>query len=204
MNITNRIHNSYLMTKLARQLVGRDLAQAQAREKNAPIPATKPARQVVGRDLTQRANNAAIPVTKFVGDGPIGAFAKGVTSMFGGPSDDMMDYQIEKATQPDPQYLQRANQKGVLGKYYDDKVKQDYAINPRYGDTGSAARAIIVPEQSKVGITPDVQTPVQPRPQISDADLRARFKREHKTSYDDKSSKDKGKMDILRKKLMGG
>jgi hypothetical protein len=222
MNITNRIHNSYLMTKLARQLVGRDLAQAQAREKNAPAPKAEPRiinpygktkiergesprealiwdtpeqRKSVGwANMDKELEMMAQPVPR---RNPLGAnpAARGdaprIASTPRITSNNMIDI-LQKSREPDPRYLQRMAQQGK------DPVvpsNADYAVNPALGNTGAPARAIPV--------GPTAPTPA-PRPQVSEADLQAQFKRNHRTSFDKDSPVDRRKMDALRKKLMGG
>lgn len=108
-----------------------------------------------------------------------------------------MDYTIEQAAQPSPIYLERAQQKGLLGKYYDDKVKQDYAINPDVGDTGQPARAIPVEDNSSVAATaPSIKYP-DPKPQV---DFNALFKKHHATAFDPNSRIDRIKMQKLQSK----
>jgi len=112
------------------------------------------------------------------------------------------DYQLQQAAQPSPAYLERANKKNLLGKYYSDKMTQDYAVNPSEGDKGVPAKALPVADQNSA---PQYAAPAQPAyptsaPVKPKVDLNALFKEHHATSFNPKSSMDIGKMKKLKAK----
>lgn len=131
------------------------------------------------------------------GKGDSFTFSQGIANLMG---DKHTEHQLEQAAQPSPQYLERANKKGVLGKYYDDKVKQDYAINPSVGDTGRPAKAIYLDpaEQAKsVAAGPASPAPASVTYPAPEPDINALFRKHHATAYDPKSRVDRMKMQQL-------
>ncbi len=116
------------------------------------------------------------------------------------PSDQRMDATLAQAAQPSPEYLNRAQNKGLLGKYYNDKMTQDYAVNPEIGDTGAPAKAIplsmtdtLASEKTPPSsiVPKDVQYPAPATPQITPEQ---RFAKMHGSGFDPKSKMDIGKM----------
>ena len=117
--------------------------------------------------------------------------------------DTRTDYQLQQAAQPSPRYLEAVKKKGLLDKYYNDKMTQDYAVNPSEGDKGVPAKALPVADQNSAPqyaapAQPEYPTPVAPVKVAPNFD--ALFKKHHKTSFNPVSSMDKGKMEKLKAK----
>ena len=111
------------------------------------------------------------------------------------------DYQLQQAAQPSPRYLEAVKKKGLLDKYYNDKMTQDYAVNPSEGDKGVPAKALPVADQNSAPqyaapAQPAYPTPVAPVKVAPNFD--AIFKKQHASSFDPNSAMDRAKMQKLK------